>query len=270
MYAFEEGRDFFTWHDLRESMGNIESGLVQPVEYTEREKVAVARHEVGHAVAMRHFQPDHAPVRLSIKMRADGSLGRLSSQSLEEEFSSFRSQMAGRLRTIMGAIASERVFYGENSDGVFGDLMMATNHACHMVGLVGMGPDNLSEEESRRAIAFGEYLISVAEMAGGALASTGAVAPTLSNPKARITVAQVMGSAYVDCWRLMKVNQESIDQAAEALIAQGELVGDEITGLLDSVGIRPYAAADPYPPALPKLPRRDEDEDEERRRARTA
>ena len=278
MYAFEDGRDVFTWRDLREAMGNIESGLVQPVEYTEREKVAVARHEVGHAVAMRHFQPDHAPVRLSIKMRADGSLGRLSSQSLEEEFSRFRSQMAGRLRTIMGAIASERVFYGENSDGVFGDLLMATSHACHMVGLVGMGPDDLSEEDSRRAIAFGEYLISVAEMSGGALASTGlddvareiaAAHPTLGG-KGRTTVAQVIGSAYIDCWRLMKVNQEAIDQAAEALIAQGELVGDEITGLLDSVGIRPYTAADSYPPALPKLPSRPEEESEEKRQARTA
>jgi hypothetical protein len=132
-----------------------------------------------------------------------------------------------------------------------------------------MGPDDLSEEESRRAIAFGEYLISVAEMSGGPLATQGHVAPTLGG-KGRATVAQVIGSAYVDCWRLMKVNQEAIDQAAEALIAQGELVGDEITGLLDSVGIRPYTAADPYPPALPKLPSRPDEDSEEKRQARTA
>jgi ATP-dependent Zn protease len=261
MYAFEEGRDYFVWRDLREAMGNIESGLVQPVEYTEREKVSVARHEMGHAVAMRFFQPDHSPVRLSIKMRSDGSLGRLSSQATEEEFSRFRSQMAGRLRTIMGALACERVFYGENSDGVFGDLMMATAHASHMVGLVGMGPDSLTEEESRRAIAFGEYLISVAEMSGGQM-SAGPVGPTLSG-KGRVTVAQVIGSAYIDCWRLMKINEEAIDMASDALIAQGELVGDEITGLLDSVGLRMYGEADEYPPALPKIPNLDA---EERRR----
>jgi cell division protease FtsH len=259
MYAFEDGRDYFVWKDLRDSMGNIESGLVQPVEFTEREAVSTARHEVGHAVAMRFFQPDHAPVRLSIRMRSDGSLGRLRSQSMEEEFTQFRSQMAGRLRTILGAIASERVFYGENSDGVYGDLRQATGLATHMVGLVGMGPDDLSEEHSRKAIGFGEYLISVAEMAGGALNSTGQVGPTLSG-KGRVTVAQVLGSAYIDCWRLMKVNQESIDQAAEALIAQGELVGDEITGLLDSVGLRHFTDADPWPPALPKIPRMDDED----------
>ena len=270
MYSFEDGRDFFTWRDLREAMGNIESGLVQPVAYTEREQVAVARHEVGHAVAMRFFQPDYAPVRLSIKMRADGSLGRLSSQAHEEEFSQFRTQMAGRLRTILGAIAAERVFYGENSDGVFGDLLMATSHACHMVGMVGMGPDTISAEDSRRAIEYGEYLISIAEVTRGAAESNTGVGATLSNGKARRVVAQVIGSAYVDCWRLMCANQEAIDLAAQALIAQGEIVGDEITGLLDSVNLRGFTAADAYPPPVVRLPRPDEEENERGKERRTA
>ena len=135
-----------------------------------------------------------------------------------------------------------------------------------------MGPDNLDEEIGRRAIAFGEYLISVSEMRAGTDMTPGHVAPTLSNPKARLTVAQVIGSAYIDAWRLMKANQEAIDMAAEALIAQGELVGDEITGLLASVGLRAVEPGDAYPPALPKLPKRDEEEEErkDRRREKTA
>ena len=270
MYSFEDGRDYFTWRDIREAMGNIESGLVQPVEYTEREAVATARHEVGHAVALRYFQADHAPVRLSIKMRADGSLGRLSYQQQEEEFSRFRTQMAGSLRTTLGAIAAERVFYGENSAGVYGDLMQATRLACHMVGMVGMGPDPLPVEESRRAIEFGEYLISIAEVTQGALEGAGAVGATLSNGKARRVVAQVLGAAYVDSWRLMFVNREGIDLAAQALIAQGEIVGDEITGLLDSVNLRAFTAADPYPPDVIHLPRADEDQGERGKERRSA
>lgn len=66
--------------------------------------------------------------------------------------------------------------------------------------------------------------------------------------------AQLLGAAYIDDWRLMNVNKEAIDQAAEALIAQGELMGDEISGLLDSVGMREAKAADPYPPDLPMVP----------------
>ena len=67
-------------------------------------------------------------------------------------------------------------------------------------------------------------------------------------------VAQLLGAAYIDDWRLMNVNKDAIDQAAEALIVQGELVGDEISGLLDSVGLREPTAADPYPPELPAIP----------------
>jgi hypothetical protein len=76
----------------------------------------------------------------------------------------------------------------------------------------------------------------------------------LNNPMARRTVAQLLGAAYIDDWRLMYVNKEAIDLAAQALIAQGELVGDEISGLLDSVGLREPTEGDPYPEDLPVLP----------------
>jgi hypothetical protein len=79
----------------------------------------------------------------------------------------------------------------------------------------------------------------------------------LSNPQARRVVAQILGAAYIDDWRLMNVNKEAIDLAAEALLNQnGELVGDEISGLLDSIGLRMPAAADPYPEEMPAVPER--------------
>jgi hypothetical protein len=80
------------------------------------------------------------------------------------------------------------------------------------------------------------------------------VAKALGNPHSRRAVAQVLGAAYIDDWRVMNVNKEAIDLAAEALIAQGELVGDEIGGLLDSVGLREPTASDPYPQMIPLPP----------------
>ena len=67
-------------------------------------------------------------------------------------------------------------------------------------------------------------------------------------------VAEILGSAYIDCWRLIYINREAVDQAVEALVAQGELVGDEIRGLLDSVGLRFPNDADPYPDDMPVVP----------------
>jgi ATP-dependent Zn protease len=255
MYAFEDGRDAFQWRDLREAMGNIEAGLAHPIQYTEREKLAVARHELGHAVAARFFLPDQASVRLSIRARGAGTLGHHRSVDKEEEYSKFRSQVAGELRHGLGAIASERVFYGENSQGVTMDLIQSTQQAALMIGVWGMGPDPLPPQTSRLAVNIGQYLVSVAAtLADTELSGSSPAGRALGNPTSRQAIAQVLGAAYIDDWRVMYVNQEAIDLAAEALMAQGELVGDEIAGLLDSVGLREPTASDPYPEEIAQPP----------------
>jgi ATP-dependent Zn protease len=257
LYAFEDARDAFNWKDVREAMGNVEAGLAIPVEYTDRDKIAVARHELGHAVASHFFKTDHSHVRLSIRRRATaiGEIGGYhKDMPAEEEWMKFRSQMVAEIRHDLGSIACEHVFYGEGTNGVYMDLRMATAMASSMVGVVGMGPDKLDEKMSRRAANIGEQLISVAEIPQGLLEQGSWVGAVLSNRRSRRVVAQILGAAYIDDWRLMYVNKEAIDLAAEALIAQGELMGDEISGLLDSVGLRMPTETDPYPEDLPAVP----------------
>jgi cell division protease FtsH len=259
LYAFEDGRDSFNWKDLREAMGNVEAGLAIQVEYTERDRIAVARHELGHAVASHFFKTDHSHVRLSIRRRATaiGEIGGYhKDMPAEEEWMKFRSQMTAELRHDLGSIACEHVFYGEGTSGVFMDLRMATAMASAMVGTIGMGPDRLDPQMSAKAANIGEQLISVAEIAQGTHEQGTWAGAVLNNPRGRRVVAQLLGAAYIDDWRLMYVNQEAIDLAAEALIAQGELMGDEISGLLDSVGLRAPTASDPYPEDLPAVPDR--------------
>jgi cell division protease FtsH len=257
LYAFEDGRDSLNWRDIREAMGNVEAGLAIPVEYTERDKVAVARHELGHAVASHFFKTDYAHVRLSIRRRATtmGEIGGYhKALPTEEEWLEFRSQLGGDLRHAIGSLACEHVFYGENTTGVTMDLIQATNTACRMVGIVGMGADKLDPQMSMKAANFGEQLISVAEVTQGLHEQSTGVGAVLNNPRSRRVVAQLLGHAYIDDWRLMNINKEAIDLAAEALIAQGDLMGDEISGLLDSVGLRAVTDADPYPEDLPSVP----------------
>jgi ATP-dependent Zn protease len=261
LYAFEEGRRAFTWKDVREAMGNVEVGLAIPMEYTEKDKIRIARHELGHAIASHFFQTDYGHVRLSVRRRASARLGEIGGYHLsiptEEQFSKFRSQFAADIRHSLGAIACERVFYGENTAGVSEDLRMATAEACKMVGIIGMGADDLDPKLSVKAASIGEQIISIAEIPKGTHEQSTWEGAVLSNPRARRMVAQILGSAYVDDWRLMNVNKEAIDLAVEALLSQGgELVGDEISGLLDSVGLRAPMAADPYPEEMPSVPDR--------------
>src|SRR5260370_7063820 len=94
----------------------------------ERGKTAVARHELGHAVASHFFKTDHSHVRLSIRRRATaiGEIGGYhKDMPAEEEWMKVRSQMTAELRPDLGSIASEHVFYGEGHSGVFADLRQA-------------------------------------------------------------------------------------------------------------------------------------------------
>ena len=127
--------------------------------------------------------------------------------------------------------------------------------ACRMVGTIGMGADNLDPKLSTKAANIGEQLISVSEITQGMHEESTWEGAVLHNPRARRVVAQVLGSAYIDDWRLMYVNKEAIDQAVESLINQGgELMGDEISGLLESVGLRLPNEKDPYPEDMPSVP----------------
>ncbi|HUE68544.1 MAG TPA: hypothetical protein VMP38_10210, partial [Candidatus Acidoferrum sp.] len=184
-----------------------------------------------------------------------GSLGHHRTVDKEEEFSKFRSQAAGELRHGLGAIAAERVFYGENSTGVSQDLIQSTQLAAMMIGVWGMGPDPLPPHLSRLAVSIGDHLVSVAATLGDTeLSGASPAGRALANGRSRQAIAQVLGAAFIDDWRVMYVNKEAIDLAAEALMAQGEMVGDEIGGLLDSVNLREPTASDPYPAEIPLPP----------------
>jgi ATP-dependent Zn protease len=250
MYAFEHGREGVLWEDLRESMGNIEAGLAEPARYTDREALAVARHEVGHAVANRFFLPEMKSVRLSIRRRASGIGGHHKAVDQEESFTKFRSRMAGEIRWSLGSIAVERVFYGENTNGVFGDLQSATSQAATMVGVLGMGPDLRNDEDSLRAQMIGERLISWAGAARDPLGESNIVGTILGNPNKARDVAQILGIAYVDVWRLLSKNKEPIDRFAKVLVEKQELVGNEIDELLTTVPLVGPDGVDAWPDFL--------------------
>lgn len=254
-YAFEHERERLEWEDIRSALADLESGLAEAVEYSDRDKLGVARHELGHAVAARFYEPDKGMARLSIRMRG-GSLGHFYNTDKEEEFLKLRSQLRGDLIVCLGARASEIVFYNENSAGVIGDLTMATNLATRMVTLYGMGGElGLSKEEDEKSVAVGNALICLAEAIESPLGGS-AVAGALNAQ--RKVISQVIGKAYIDAWRLMYTNKDAIDAMAPKLIAAGELVGDEIEQLLDNANLKP-ANTKLFPPDVPKIEKKKND-----------
>ena len=120
-------------------MTTLESGTAVNVSYPEHELRAVAIHEAGHAVTAHVYRPDLESSRLSTRMRG-GSLGHHQTFEREERFSRWQHEEMGTLIHVLGAMAAENVFYGENTGGVGGDLQTATDTAAWMVGTAGMRP----------------------------------------------------------------------------------------------------------------------------------
>ncbi|MDX6486970.1 MAG: cell division protease FtsH, partial [Gaiellaceae bacterium] len=255
--AHHEGRLAFTWQHLVDAMTAIESGTAIGVKYTEGESRSVAIHEAGHAATAHVFRPDIESSRLSIRMRGD-SLGHHQTFDREERFSRWQSEDAATLIHVIGAMAAEHVFYGENSRGVGGDLGSATQLAAIMVGVWGMAPpridlpegmkfDDETPEETRERIrerfeGIGRRLMN--RTRGGADFQADPVAAVLRDPFKVAMAAQFLGYAFVMAYLFILENKEAVEKIADTVLDKKEIYGDDLNRLLDSVNLKQPAAYD--------------------------
>jgi ATP-dependent Zn protease len=245
--AHTDGRPRFGWSDIVEAMTTVETGTAQNIEYVPDESRSVAIHEAGHAVAGHiYMEKDVLATRLSIRKRG-GSLGHYQSMEKEERFNRFRSWMMGTLIMKLGAMASEHVFYGENTGGVSHDVETATALATFMVGVYAMGPDPIhingvaaDDEAHKHVIKRLEHIGgTIMNRASGAGAfSENELGAVLSDPQKRSDAAQILGQAYVTAYALMATNREAIEQIADTLVERKEIYGDEVIDLLNGVGLK--------------------------------
>jgi len=244
--AHSEGRRRFGWLDIVEAMTTVETGTAQNIDYVPDESRAVAIHEAGHAVAGHiYLEKDVLSTRLSIRKRG-GSLGHYQGMEKEERFNKFRSYMMGGLIMALGAMASEQVFYGENSRGVSGDVEHATQTAALMVGVFAMGAEPLPMKGSMEVDEGTEQVLKRLERIGATIMNRASGSGTFSdNPlgsvladrSKRDAAAQILGQAYVTAYALMAANREPIERIADTLVQRKEMHGDEVVDLLNSVGL---------------------------------
>jgi ATP-dependent Zn protease len=245
--AHSEGRPRFGWQDIVEAMTTVETGTAQNIEYIQEETRAVAIHEAGHAAAGHvYLEKDVLSTRLSIRKRG-GSLGHYQSMEKDERFSHFRSHVMGTLIMTLGAMAAEHVFYGENSQGVSGDVASATATAAAMVGIWAMGPDPVHIEGSIDVPEDSEHVLkrleriglAIMNRAGGAsMLVEDPVASVLSNQDKRRAAARILGQAYVTAYSLMASNRDQVERIAETLVDRKEMHGDEVVEMLGRAGLR--------------------------------
>jgi cell division protease FtsH len=183
-----------------------------------------------------------------VKMRG-GSLGHFYGIQQEERFSRWRSEDIASLTMLLGAMAAEHVFYGENSNGVGGDVQSTTALAAYMVGASAMAPEPITitkkvkdetEEQTRERIMKRFEKIGVQIMnrtGGGGPFTADPIAGVLNDRDKRAMAAQIIGQAYIRAYHLMLSNKPAIETIADTLVEKREMYGNEVVALLKSLPV---------------------------------
>ena len=214
IFALQDGRDSLNWGDIWAAKLTDEIGLKQPVEYNEEEKVKIATHEAGHAVASWYLEREELQMQVITIIKRENALGLVSYQEKEERYVRTRSDVRARIKTALAAGAAEKIWFGETTTGVSGDLRQATWAAATMVGLFGMGDELYS---------FGTI---PDELAGGS--SIGAL---LRDSEVREEANKILLKARTEIEELLRKKSEIVEGVRDALLEREEIVGEEIDKL---------------------------------------
>ena len=247
MAAHHDGRAAFDRDDILTAMATVEMGTVVNFEYTADELMATAIHEAGHATIAHAYQAEtHESARLSIRMRSDGSGGHYAWREKDDRSVYFRSELFKYLLIGMGSVAAEHVFYGENTQGVGGDMSGIAGLAAQMVGHYGMSPERIpmrpgmthsEEAEARKKL--DDYMLENGSKLMALASLPDHYMNVLRNPQKARLAALIIGHVYLVSYTFAKQNRDAISRVAEVLVEQRELNGDEVTELLNSLHLKP-------------------------------
>jgi len=222
--AVRRGDNKMNWKDVEGARLTLHIGIGQPVGYTDHEKRLIATHEAGHATTAYLMAPERRLEILSIIKRRD-ALGMLVHGDSEEIYTRSRKDMIGLIQIAMGGQCAEEIFFGDVSTGPAGDLLYATNVAAQMVGAAGMTGT----------------LVSYAAIQGSTFNNTNIVGRVLGDHDGRNKVEELLQAQKLAVKGALEGNQHLVAALRDALMERNELVGKEITAVLD-------AARDAGPP----------------------
>jgi cell division protease FtsH len=214
--AVQAGRRAMTWSDVEHARLDSEIGLGQPVGYTDHETRLIATHEAGHAALAWLVAPQRRLEVLTIIKRR-GALGMLAHGDREDVYTRSRHEMLAMIQIAMGGMSAEEIFFGDTSTGPGGDLLAATNVAAQMVGACGMAGS----------------LVSFGAVQNSGFVDTNIVGRVLGDKDGRAAVEEVLQQQKLTAKALLDDNRHLVEALRDALIERHELIGSEITDILE-------------------------------------
>ena len=209
-------RSRMSWADVEHARMQVEVGLGQPVAYTDHERRLIASHEAGHATVAWLVAPQRRLEILTIVKRRE-ALGLLAHGDREDVYTRSRAELTALIQIAMGGQVSEELFFGDVSTGPAGDLVYATQIAAQMVGAAGMT----------------DTLVSYAAVHNSGFSDTNLVGRVLGDSEGRRRVEDMLQAQKVVVRGLLEANQHLVAALRDALLDRHELIGREITDVLE-------------------------------------
>jgi cell division protease FtsH len=219
--AVRRGESAMCWKDVEQARLVEEVGTGQPVGYTEHEKRLIATHEAGHATAAWLTAPERRLEVLTIVKRRS-ALGLLAHGDREEVYTRSRKELTALVQIALGGQCAEEIFFGDVSTGPGGDLLYATNTAAEMVGAHGMDGS----------------LVSYLAVQNSSFSDTNIVGRVLGDDRGRDAVEALLQRNKVTVKALLEQNRHLVEALRDALVEREELVGHEITDVLEGAAAR--------------------------------
>jgi cell division protease FtsH len=129
--------------------------------------------------------------------------------------------MIGLIRIAFGGQCAEELFFGDVTTGPAGDLLYATNVAAQMVGATGMAGT----------------LVSFAAIQGSMFSDTNIVGRVLGDGDGRRRVEEILQEQKAAVKEALDANQHLVAALRDALIERDELIGKEISEILDAARV---------------------------------
>ena len=219
--AVRDGRKFANQADLEESIEVVIAGYQKKnAILTDKEKMVVAYHEIGHALVAA-LQTHSAPVqKITIIPRTSGALGYTMQVEEGNHYLMTKEEIENKIATYTGGRAAEEIAIGSVSTGASNDIEQATKLARAMITRYGM-----SEEFDMVALetVTNQYLGGDASLACSAETQT----------RIDRLVVELVKKQHDKARRLLMDNREKLQELSEYLYEKETITGDEFMQILN-------------------------------------
>ena len=220
--AVRQGRKAASQADMEESIETVIAGYQKKnAILTDREKMIVSYHEIGHALVAAR-QSNTAPVqKITIVPRTSGALGYTMQVDEGNHYLMSREEIENKIATFTGGRAAEEIAIGSVTTGASNDIEQATRLARAMITQYGM-----SEEFDMVA------LETVTNQYLGGDASLACSAETQTKIDAKVT--ELVKKQHEKARRILLENRQKLDELAQYLYAHETITGDEFMRILNA------------------------------------